>query len=614
MAEMIATVVDNIETTFLAALPTDGKRPVLPSSQIVIESKLMESKVGGVFLGRHTGLDAPVVVRVSHASVRAKLKDFERFVRETRRLAEVRHRNIAGIIDMGEFAGHAYVVTEFIEGVPLIERIANSPMTQSQALDLLVPVAEGLAEFWAHGQVHRAVCPQYIRIATDCCTRLDISPLRRNYTDPQFKNFMQTMMAPYWSPEEIRSKPVDPSSDMWSFGATLYHAVTGRTPFLAKTESGMLNAVLADEPTDPATLRADILPALRDLLLKLLSKKPEDRFYSAEAFLMALRSIRSHLSAVPMIERTIMFSEISPNGPTVWQRPPLAEGSSIGNCKLEKKLGSGAFGVVFLARHTVLDIPVAVKLLAQDAAERDPTFVEMFLREARTAARLRHKNVIGIYEAGEKDGQHYLIMEYAPNGSVFERMSMYGGIMPPREVRHILIDTANGLYAAEALGIIHRDIKPENLMYGPGDEIKIADLGLAKRLLASAGPNGGLNRSLMADQISMRTTPGMIAGTPAYLAPEHAVNTEMADTRADQYSLGVTAYQLLTGVLPFEGKSPMETMMKHVVETAVPPRKMVPSIPEALEKVVLKLMAKQPGERYSSAKDIAAEVEAIVIN
>jgi serine/threonine protein kinase len=613
MAVTTTATEQSIEATFLAALPTDGKVSYLPSSRVVVESKLMESTVGGVFLGRHSGLDAPVVIRVSHAAVRAKLKNFERFVAETRKVAEVRHRNIASILDMGEFAGHAYVVTEFVEGVPLIDRIESSPMSQSQALDLLVPIAEGLAEFWFHGQVHRAVCPQFIRVATDCCTRLDISPLRRNYTDPQFKTYIQTMMAPYWSPEEIRGQPVDPSSDMWSFGATLFHAVTGRTPFTAKTESGMLNAVLGDEPIDPATLRPEMLPAFRDLLLKLLSKKPEDRFYSAEAFLMALRSIRSHLSALPVIERTIMFSEISP-GPTQWQRPSLDVGGSIGNCRLEKKLGTGAFGVVFLARHTVLDIPVAVKLLAQDAAQRDPTFVEMFLREARTAARMRHRNVIGIYEAGEKDGQHYLIMEYAPNGSVADRLAMYGGIMPPREVRKIIIDTARGLCAAEALNIIHRDIKPENLMYGPGDEVKIADMGLAKRLLTSASPNGGLNASLMADQISMRTTPGMIAGTPAYLAPEHAVNTEMADTRADQYSLGVTAYQLLTGQLPFEGKSPMETMMKHVVDPVIPLRHFVPSIPEPIEKVVLKMMAKQPGDRYPSAKVLAEEVEAIVVN
>ncbi|HYF51697.1 MAG TPA: serine/threonine-protein kinase [Planctomycetota bacterium] len=602
-----------LEESFLSKLPKHEGSPFLSLGHIVIESQCFENPLGGLFLARHTNLQIPVSLRVMHSSVRAQLKNADRFLAESRRLAMIRHPNLAGVLDVGEFDGHAYMVTEYVCGVPLEERLKERPLPQAQALSLLVPIAEGLCELWRGGFVHRSVAPPSVFIQKDGKAKLEYSVLRRNYTDPQFKAHLAPIIAPYWSPEELRDQPVDPSSDMWSFGATLYHAVTGQPPFGHNVQN-VYASVLYGEPTDPRKLVPGMHPALAEVLLKLLTRVPEDRFLSAEAFIGSLRGAMEKVIGTPLQAKTIMFSELpAPDAGNAQKRPavPLSVGSSVGNCKLVKKAGAGAFGVVYLARHKILDIDVAIKVLPTDIAEREPSYVEMFLREARTAARIRHPNVISIYEAGDQDGQYYIIMEYVPNGNVAERMLLNGGKLPPREVARILLGAARGLAAAERFNIIHRDIKPENLMFGDDDEVKIADLGLAKRLPVKG--SGTVRGSLVLDQITMKNDPeGLIIGTPSYMAPEAAVTPNGVDVRADLYALGVTAFQMVCGKLPFEGDGSMAVIMKHITEPAPSLRALEPSAPKELTDIIDRLLKKDPGERYQKPGDLVAALETLV--
>ena len=594
-----------LEDTFLSLLPKVDGKPKIEIGSVLIESKLFEGPLGGSFLGHYSGLGVPVVVRVLHPRVKAQLKEYHRFEHETRKLGQVRHSSIAGVLDTGEHHGHPYIVIEYVSGIPLTERIKTRPLSEAHALDLLLPLAEGLRELWRKGHVHRGVCPDIIHIQPDGTVKMDLTVLRRNYTDPQFKSYLAPVHSPYWAPEELRGQAVDPTADMWSFGATLYHAVTGKLPFSPSRDGLMQVSALIEDPIDPKVANKDIHEPMRMVLLKLLSKNFEDRFINAESFLTALYQLNAQISGKSAIAKTMLYSEMPPED--LEGGAPIGAGAIIGNCRIVKKLGEGAFGVVYLARHKVLDIDVAIKLLPAAAAFRDPGYVEMFLREARTAARIRHKNVIGIFEAGVQEGQHYIIMELAPGGTVGERMFLQGGKLPPDEVSRILLESARGLAAAERLNIVHRDIKPDNLMYSADGEIKIADLGLAKRL-AIPGATGTIRASLMADQLSMKNDP-VIVGTPAYMAPEIAVEPAKADTRADLYSLGVTAYHMLTGQLPFEGKSPMETIMKHVLDAPVPPIEMDSTIPEELNGIVLKLMQKKPADRFQSSQDLVKALE-----
>lgn len=571
----------------------------LQIGSVRVESKLGEYPIGASYSGIHQGLDVPVTVRMLLPRMKSEMADFPRFMQEIKKLGRLRHPSLAGVLDIGEIFEHPYFVVEAVQGVPLSERIKNRPLPEAQALTLMMPIAEGLAELWRKGFVHRSLSPYLIQLQSDGGAKLELTVLSGQYADPVLKSYKTHCLAPYWAPEEFSGGPVGPASDMWSFGAVLYHAVTGQMPY-PEPENEIYGADSHSLPApDPITAKGDIHEPMREFLQKLLDPDPTKRFATADEFLSALKSAEARISRRTELDHTQLITAFNVPPPTLTR--VFDVGDIVGNVRLTKRIGNGAFGVVYLARHLTLEIDVAVKFLPPELAAQDPSYVEMFLREARVAARLRHPNVIGIFEAGVQSSQHYLIMEFAPGGSVWERMNLYGGKLPLMEALQVLWDAAQGLSAAESLGIVHRDIKPDNLMYAADGSVKIADLGLAKRFIPE-NHRGKISASVVADQLTLGLDKGLMSGTPAYMAPEIALKPDTADPRADLYSLGVTAYQMLTGALPFEGKTSIETILKHVQEEPIPPRILNPDIPEELNTAILKLMVKKPDERYQSAR------------
>ena len=580
----------------------------LQIGSVRVESKLSECPVGATYTGVHLGLDVPVTIRTLRPKIKSEMADFPRFIQETRKLGRLRHPSLAGLLDVGEIFDHPFIVVESVQGVPLFERIKSRPLGELQALELLIPLAEGLVELWRKGFLHRSLSPYLIQLQPDGGAKLDMTLLGGQYEDPVLKGYVKHCLAPYWSPEEFSGARVGPTSDMWSFGAVLYHAVTGVTPYPPPANKVYEADAHSLPPPDPVSVKKDIHEVMRELLNKLLEPDVKKRLTNGDEFLSALKNAELRISRRAEPVQTQL---LTPN-----ERPQFTGshvfdvGDVVGNVRLTKRLGNGAFGVVYLGRHLTLEIDVAVKLLPPELAALDPTYVEMFLREARVAARLRHPNVIGIFEAGVQDNQHYLIMEYAPGGSVWERMTTFGGKLPVLEALQVLWDTAQGLSAAESMNIVHRDIKPDNLMYSADGSVKIADMGLAKRYIPESF-RGKVSESVVADQLTLGQEKGLMSGTPAYMAPEIALRPDTADPRADLYSLGITAYQMLTGVLPFEGKTSIETILKHVQEEPVPPRAINPEISDALNSAILKLLVKKPDDRYQSARQFIEDLAAL---
>ncbi len=205
------------------------------------------------------------------------------------------------------------------------------------------------------------------------------------------------------------------------------------------------------------------------------------------------------------------------------------------------------------------------------------------------------------------------MMEFAPNGSVLDLLQKVPGAIPESETIRIIKETAFGLMAAQDLNIIHRDIKPANLMFGAKNEIKIADLGLAKRMAKAdePGSSNSMGASMRAEQLTMMRGDAQIQGTPDYMAPEMAVSPEKVDLRSDLYSLGVTAWQLSTGKLPFIGASAMQVIMKHVTEAVPAPRTFNSAISVGFEKVILRLMDKRPESRFQTPGELVKALEAL---
>jgi eukaryotic-like serine/threonine-protein kinase len=276
--------------------------------------------------------------------------------------------------------------------------------------------------------------------------------------------------------------------------------------------------------------------------------------------------------------------------------------------RIESRLGKGGMGVVYAARHVVIDKPVAVKILRREYSS-DPLQVERFMREARAASRIGHPNIVDVTDFGAlPNGQIYFIMEFLL-GETLSRELRTQGALPPRRLLDLSTQICHALSAAHAKGIVHRDLKPENIfIVNPitaaspeaagrrPDLIKLLDFGIAKITWDTEG------RRL--------TRVGSIFGTPQYMSPEQAAGKD-ADHRGDIYALGCIIYEMLTGEVPFTADTFMGTLTKHMFERPVPPRQLRPDLRIAIpvEAVILKAMEKNPDERYQSMTEMGAALD-----
>ena len=280
----------------------------------------------------------------------------------------------------------------------------------------------------------------------------------------------------------------------------------------------------------------------------------------------------------------------------------LREGPKFGSYTLVRQLGAGAMGEVWLAKHSLLARPAAVKLIRKQAMEVDPEQQDAlrarFQREARSTAGLRSPNTVELYDFGiSEDGSFYYAMEYL-TGLDLQRLVEMHGALPPARAIHLLAQACLSLAEAHEAGLVHRDIKPSNLftcqLGTVRDVLKVLDFGVVR---------------LTQGEDHLVTATGQLSGTPASMAPE-LVQGAPADPAADIYGLGCVAYWLLTGKPVFEAPNAMALMMHHVTKTPEPPSAHDSSIHAALDEIVLRCLAKNPEERYrvcSRASRTAAE-------
>ncbi len=255
--------------------------------------------------------------------------------------------------------------------------------------------------------------------------------------------------------------------------------------------------------------------------------------------------------------------------------------------RIEKELGRGGMGVVYLARDTQLDRPVALKFLGT-LLDGSDEYRMRFLREARTAAKVSHPNIVSIYDICDSAGRAYIAMEYI-EGMDLHRYSRQKQHIPPREAINIIGQVCSALQAVHDAGIVHRDIKPDNIVIARGGLVKLMDFGLAK----------GTGMRL--------TSPNMVMGTPCYMSPEQCRGEEV-DARTDLYALGLVLHEILTGQTYFlDG----DVLSRQQTENPPRPGELVEGIPELLDQVVLKCVAKAPAERFQTARELAANLRQV---
>ncbi|HFD38551.1 MAG TPA: serine/threonine protein kinase [Anaerolineae bacterium] len=268
---------------------------------------------------------------------------------------------------------------------------------------------------------------------------------------------------------------------------------------------------------------------------------------------------------------------------------PNLVGSRLGKYEIRAEIGRGGMGTVYLGYDPLLDRKVAVKVLAPHLAwESD--FVERFLREARSAARLRHPSIVTIYDVGHEGNWYFLVMEYLAGPTLAQLIARQGPMSSSRALP-ILRQLADALDYAHRQGLIHRDVKPGNVIISDEGQATLTDFGVAR-----------------AAQETRLTATGSVVGTPRYMSPEQA-RGDALDHRSDLYSLGVVAYEMLTGQVPFTATTPHAVLHKLIYEAPPPVRSRRPDLPPAIEPVMARALAKAPESRYQTGRELVQALE-----
>jgi len=267
-------------------------------------------------------------------------------------------------------------------------------------------------------------------------------------------------------------------------------------------------------------------------------------------------------------------------------------GKQLGDYVLESKLASGGMAHIYIGQDTKLGRKAAVKVLTPDMNKADESLAVRFEREARAVAQVEHDNIVAIYQYGEQDDLYFIAMRYIEGNDLADELRELrerGEVMPVKRALNILSQVAAALDFAHSRGIVHRDVKPSNVLLGHDDKAVLSDFGLVL-------------------WESVDQTLGTAFGTPRYISPEQATDSQSAVPQSDIYSLAVIMYEILTGEPLFSGESPMEVALAHITETPLPPRAINPKIPAAAQEEILKGLSKEPSQRHKTATEFVEKV------
>lgn len=267
-------------------------------------------------------------------------------------------------------------------------------------------------------------------------------------------------------------------------------------------------------------------------------------------------------------------------------------GRQLGPYEILEPLGEGGMASVYKAFQAGVERQVALKVLPRQLAA-DPTFVARFRQEARVLAQLQHPHIVPIHDFGEEGGYTYLAMSFIEGGTLVSLMN--GRPLPLAVVRRIISQIGDALDYAHSTGLVHRDVKPSNILIDKRGNCLLTDFGISK-LIASS---------------SSITTTGSTTGTPAYMSPEQGLGHKI-DGRSDQYSLGVILYELVTGRPPYDADTPIAVVIKHIYDPLRPPRDLNPELPENVERVIVRALAKNPEERFATVGEMVRALQVAI--
>ena len=530
-----------------------------------LRSRIGKGGMGVVYKARDTRLQRDVALKMLLTDVADVEETRERFIREARAAADLRHRNIIQVYDFGEENGRAFFVMELLSGDSLAAELKRGePLPLDRAIRIMTEICDGLAFAHSKSIVHRDLKPANLFVTADGTMKILDFGLARIASSKLTRSGLVFGTPDYMSPEQVRGKVADHRSDIFSAGAVFYQILSGKKPFAAGSLPMVMRKVVE---ADPARLTA-VPPALARVITKALQKDPAERYQSVDALVADLRAV----GAAPAAEQEASL--------------PVEK---IGRYEILERVGRGGMGVVYRARDPVLDRDVAIKSIPGDFTADEVT-AGQFEREARAAARLQHPNIITIYELGEADGSPYIVMEFL-GGTDLEGLMWRDPPLSLGDKVRLMTQLCAGLSFAHTQGIVHRDIKPSNVRVLDDGTVKLLDFGIAK--VSRADP-----------------TFSDLAGSVEYMSPEQ-LHGGAVDVRTDVFAVGALMYELFGGAKPFKGDTPAAIAYQILHEEPAPLRAMLPDAPEALEEVVKRALEKEPAKRFGSADELVAALRLV---
>jgi|GEM_PF-2177800 len=593
-----------------------------------------------VYLAEHIQMRRPVALKILPPALVENASYLKRFYQEARATAALDHPNIVKAYDIDQEGSLHFLVMEYVEGQEMQKSIdKDGPLGIEQAADYIRQAAEGLAHAHDRGMIHRDIKPGNLVVDTQGVLKiLDMGVARisgqsdaESLTLAHNEDVLGTV--DYLAPEQVLdSHNVDPRADLYSLGCTLYFMLVGHPPYPEGSMAVRLMKHQTEEPAPIAEKRPEVPKSLIEICKKMMAKKREKRYGTAGELATVLAEwLKAQKSpAMPVAEPVAeavaepvdmaapsrgnekesiqaLLARLAGEGIlTKYQIEVLGGASdkplSVDDYQILDRIDSGRLAGMYRARHRELHFPVCLNLVRCDA--NDPqreTTQNRFQREARISTQLNHANVVRTYQMGQSGDAYFLTIENLVGRSLFELLASGAKLSIPDACRFVR-DAANGLVHLHEQEIVHRDVSPHNLWVNENRQVKLMGLGLASDSLSHLDGPG----------IDVRPKGGPVfLSAPEYLAPEVAADFEEASTASDIYGLGCTLYHALTGRPPFVADSEEELARMHAQDTAVPPSKLVPEIPQQLDQLIARMLAKAPTARPRTAMRVAETLEAL---
>lgn len=573
-----------------------------------VERQLGAGGMGNVYLVRSPD-GTPYALKLLDPELAGEDPDFkQRFMREAEFAMTLHHRNLIPVLDAGEDPelGVCYILMSYMPGGSVKDRVrSQGRFPVAEAVSIVARIAGALEVAHYHGVVHRDIKSDNILFDADGTPRLgDLGVARFKDDAHRVETTARGAIIgtpAYMAPEQMMdAHSIDARADIYSLGVVLFEMLSGRRPYEGCSAMELMAKAVKGEPLpDVRTAQPDVPEAVARALSLMAAPKPEDRPRTVRDVVDLLeRALNDsgHGSVVrPDAARQESDKPDAGNAPEAGTAAPLFRpGEEFRGYVVERQIGMGGLGTVWLARHQVLDTLFAVKILDPGVAEETPEYVERFVREAKLATKIRHPSLVAVHDAGYDAGRgvYFLVMDYV-NGDTLRDAIAFGGAMPEKEAVRIVLQVADVLAAAQRFGMVHRDLKPENIMLTKDGAVKLLDLGVAK----------------ISDGIdSLKTKANAVFGTPSYIAPEQAVDASRVDTRADIYSLGIILFELLAGRRPYTGDTPMAIMRQLLAPSPIPDVRTVnKDVSPKVAEVLARMCAKRPEDRLASPMAVIEE-------